>query len=203
MAQQPVGYGVPLGFNANGLPVPQGLPAGLVENEVKYAPNASNMPKGVNPAMALALGAQNAGAGVNAQGQQVGGGGQAGVAPQMPQVQALQTQASTNPSTGLPNYFDPTWYVQNNPDVLAGFNSQKDKGEGIDWYGNFHYNNFGKTEGGRYLGPNDPAYLARTQQGLSTASGTRPSDAQMAAYSAMSPEDQVNLINFLKGMGLA
>lgn len=203
MAQLPVGYGVPIGFNANGLPQPQGLPAMPVENEVRYAPNASNMPKGVSPALALAFGAQNAGAGVNAQGQPVGGGGQAGVAPQMSQVQAMQQQAQVNPATGLPSYFDPNWYVQNNPDVLAGYNSQKDKGEGIDWYGRFHYNNFGKTEGGRFLGPNDPAYLARTQAGATTAPGTRPSDAQLAMYNQLSPEDQVNLINFLKGMGLA
>lgn len=204
MAQLPVGYGVPIGFNANGLPQPQGLPAMPVENEVKYAPNASNMPKGVSPALALAFGAQNAGAGVNAQGQPVGGGGQAGVAPQMSQVQAMPQQAQVNPATGLPSYFDPNWYVQNNPDVLAGFNSQTDKGEGMGWYGTQHYSNFAKGDGGqRYLGPNDPAYLARTQHGLSTAPGTKPSDAQMQAYSAMSPEDQVNLINFLKGMGLA
>src|SRR5574343_896560 len=96
------------------------------------------------------------------------------------------TQAT---APGAPAYFDPTWYVQNNPDVLAGFNSQKDKGEGMAWYGNQHYGFSAGDGGNRYLGPNDPAYLARTQYGLSTAAGTKPSDTQMEMFNKLSPED--------------
>lgn len=204
MAQLPLGYNVPMTYNANGMAMPApGIPPMPVPNEVKFAPNASNMPTGVNPALALAFGAQNAGAGVNAQGQPVGGGGAAGVAPSMQAVTNAQTAQATNAQTGQPTYFDPTWYVQNNPDVLKGFNSQKDKGEGIDWYGKFHYDNFGKTQGGRFLGPNDPAYLARQSAGLGGSTSPAPSATQLAAYQAMSPEDQMNLVNFLKGMGLA
>lgn len=182
---------VPLAANANGMMMPQAMPPPMMP-QTEFRPNSSNMPTGMNPSLALAFGAQAAGAPTS------------GITPNSQATSALQQAHTTNAATGLPSYFDPTWYVQNNPDVLAGFNSQKDKGEGIEWYGTQHYSNFAKGDGGqRYLGPQDPAYLARTQQGLSTASGTKPSDAQMAAYSAMSPEDQVNLINFLKGMGLA
>jgi hypothetical protein len=182
---------VPLAANANGMMMPQAMPPPMMP-QTEFRPNSSNMPTGMNPSLALAFGAQAAGAPTS------------GITPNPQATSALQQAHTTNAATGLPSYFDPTWYVQNNPDVLAGFNSQKDKGEGIEWYGTQHYSNFAKGDGGqRYLGPQDPAYLARTQQGLSTASGTKPSDAQMAAYSAMSPEDQVNLINFLKGMGLA
>lgn len=184
MAQptQAVGTSIPIGWNAAGLPQGQGFVPPVQENQVRYQPNLADPQfAGLPPALAAAYSMQKQGP-----------------------KSAAQATASADPSTGLPKYFDPTWYVQNNPDVLAGYNSQKDKGEGMAWYGTQHYSNFAKGDGGqRYLGPQDPAYLARTQQGLSTASGTKPSDAQMAAYSAMSPEDQVNLINFLKGMGLA
>lgn len=204
MAQLPLGYNVPMTYNANGMAMPQaGLPPMPVPNEVKFAPNASNMPTGLSPALAMAFGAQNAGAGVNAAGQQVGGGGSAGIAPSPQSVAGAQTSQATNPTTGQPTYFDPTWYVQNNPDVLKGFNSLKSKKKGIDWYGKFHYDNFGKTQGGRFLGPNDPAYLARQQAGLGSSTAPAPNATQLAAYGAMSPEDQVNLVNFLKGMGLA
>lgn len=191
MAQptQAVGTSIPIGWNAAGLPQGQGFVPPVQENQVRYQPNLADPQfAGLPPALAAAYSMQKQGPNP----------------PSVAQTSAAQATASADPSTGLPKYFDPTWYVQNNPDVLAGFNSQKDKGEGMAWYGTQHYSNFAKGDGGqRYLGPQDPAYLARTQQGLSTASGTKPSDAQMAAYSAMSPEDQMNLINFLKGMGLA
>lgn len=173
----PVGMGVQMGFNPQtGLPQGQGLPPAIQQNPVRYQPNLADPAlAGIPPAIAGQLAMQKLGPNPPSPGA----------------VAGAKTAATTDASTGLPTYFDPTWYVQNNPDVLAGFNSQKDKGEGIAWYGKFHYNNFGKPQGGRFLGPNDPAYLARTQ------APAPPSGGQL------SPEDLINLINFLKGMGLA
>lgn len=186
---QAIGLGVPMGFNPQtGLPQGQGLPPAVQQNPVRYQPNLNDPAlAGLPPAVAGQLAMQKLGPNP----------------PSPTQLSSLKNTASTDPSTGLPSYFDPTWYVQNNPDILAGFNSQKDKGEGMDWYGKQHYTNFGKTGSGAFLGPNDPAYLARTQAGLATTPGTRPSNAQLEAYQGLSPENQVNLVNFLKGMGLA
>lgn len=191
MAQpnRPVGTNIPIGWNAAGLPQGQGLVPPVQENPVRYQPNMADPQfAGLPPSLAAAYSMQKQGPNP----------------PSPAQTAGAQTTAATDPMTGLPNYFDPTWYVQNNPDVLAGFNSQKDKKEGMAWYGTQHLQNFSKGDGGqRFLGPNDPAYLARMQAGLAATPGTRPTDAQLAAYNQMKPEDQVNLINFLKGMGLA
>lgn len=185
----PVGMGIPMGFNPQtGLPQGQGLPPAIQQNPVRYQPNLNDPAlAGLPPAIAGQMAMQKLGPNP----------------PSPAAISGAKATATTDAATGLPQYFDPTWYVQNNPDVLAGFNSQKDKGEGIDWYGKFHYNQFGKSEPGRFLGPNDPAYLARTQAGLATTPGSRPTDTQLQAYQQLSPEDQINLINFLKGQGLA
>lgn len=185
----PVGMGIPMGFNPQtGLPQGQGLPPAIQQNQVKYQPNLNDPAlAGLPPAVAGQMAMQKLG-------------------PNPPSASAIsgaKATATTDAATGLPNYFDPTWYVQNNPDVLKGFNSLKSKKKGLDWYGKFHYDNFGKPQGGRFLGPNDPAYLARQQAGLGSSTAPAPNATQLAAYGAMSPEDQVNLVNFLKGMGLA
>lgn len=135
----------------------------VAQNPVRYTPDMTNVPAGLPPALAQAFGMQMNG-------------------PNPPKVEGMAAATAGNRQA----YFNPSWYVDNNPDILAAWNSLSDKAKWTkEKYGQFHYANFGQNEG-RVIGPNDP----KLGQGAPAA----------AAQPNLPPDQLFNLQNLLAGM---